>query len=152
MWMYRWVCESLAAPQASSSDAHLSAPLLQSEPSEPSAVYTLPLLRLAPFLFISLAHSHAHLFSLSLFLHSPSIFLQLPTVRLSFSRNLTLVCFPAWKTFIHLVLETDESLPFSFRLRPSQIQTVRISLRLRQALGVFTLLCHQTETGRQDEI
>lgn len=144
--MSMWVTRHYAAPRASHSDAHLSAPLLQSEPSEPSAVDTLPLLRLAPFLFISPAHSHAHLFSLSPFLRSPSIFLQLPTVQLSFSHNLTLVCFPAWKTFIHLVL------PFSFRLRPSQIQAVMISLRLRQALRVLTLLCHQTETGRREKI
>lgn len=62
--MNMWVRHHYSAPWALSSDAHLSASLQHTEPSEPSAVYTLPLLLLALSLFISLIHSHAHLFSL----------------------------------------------------------------------------------------
>lgn len=71
--MSMWVTHHYPASWASSSDAHLSALLLHTEPSEPSAVYTLPLLLLTLSLFISLTHSHAHLFSLRLpyFLHLP---------------------------------------------------------------------------------
>lgn len=56
------VCVShapLFSPWASSSDARLSAPLQQSEPSEPCAVYCLPLLPVAPSLFISLTLSRS---------------------------------------------------------------------------------------------
>lgn len=64
--MSMWVTHHYPVCWDSSSDARLSAPLLHTEPSEPNAVYTRPLLLFALSLFISLTHSHAHLFSLCL--------------------------------------------------------------------------------------
>lgn len=84
--MNMWVTHHYPAPWALSSDARLSAPLLHTEPSEPSAVYTLHLLLLALSLFISLTHSHAHLFSLRL---SLAFSLHLPPAPYSTSPFLT---------------------------------------------------------------
>lgn len=84
--MSMWVTHHYPVPWDSSSDAHLSAPLLQTEPSEPSAVYTLLLLLFALSLFISLTHSHAHLFSLRL---SLTFSLHLPLAPCSTSPFLT---------------------------------------------------------------
>lgn len=84
--MSMWVTHHYPVPWDLSSDAHLSALLLRTEPSEPSAVYTLLLLLFALSLFISLTHAHAHLFSPHL---SRTFSLHLPVAPCSTSPFLT---------------------------------------------------------------
>lgn len=122
-----WVRLHYSAPWALSSDAHLSASLQHTEPSEPSAVYTLPLLLLALSLFISLTHSNAHLFSLHC---SLAFSLHLPPAPYSTSLILT-----HSGSLVFLVFFSSLYNRASVCL-PLQIKTYSDSLRFRQILRV----------------
>lgn len=124
--MSMWVTHHYPAPWASFSDAHLSAPLLHTEPSEPSVVYTLPLLLLAPSLFISLTHSHAHLFSLRL---SLTFSLCLPPAPYSTSPFLTHSC-----SLVFLVFSLATLPPSLFITVPLCIYLCRSRLIQTQSL------------------
>lgn len=142
VWIYAWVCESrttIQSPWDPSSDAHLSAPLLQTEPSEPSAVYTLLLLLFSLCLVISLTHSHAHLFSLRL----PLTFsLRLPPAPCStspFLTHSTLSCVLSLFSLTNLPPSLFRTAPLCIylcRLSLIQTQTLSNSLRFCQTLRV----------------
>lgn len=137
--MSMWVTHHYPAPWASSSDAHLSALLLHTEPSEPSAVYTLPLLLLTLSLFISLTHSHAHLFSLRLsyFLSpSPSSSLQYISHSHALSLSCVLRLFSHELSSISLYNCTSTLCIYLCRSRLIQTQTVSAFIRFRQTLRV----------------
>lgn len=136
--MNMWVTHHYSAPWALSSDAHLSASPLHAEPSEPSAVYTLPLLLLALSLFISLTHSHAHLFALRRSLpFSP----HLPPA--PYSTSLILTHSASLVFFIFSLAAVPPSLfitaplcVYLCRCRRIQTETVSNSIRFRQTLRV----------------
>ena len=141
VWIYAWVCESRTTIQPPGLWVQMpifSAPLLHTEPSEPSAVYTLPLLLLALSLFISHTHSHAHLFSLRL---SLTFSLHLPPAPYSTSPFLT-----HSRSLVFLVFSLTTLPPSLFitvllciylcRSRLIQTQTVSNSIKFRQTLRV----------------
>lgn len=146
--MSMWVTHHYPVPWDSSSDAHLSAPLLQTEPSEPSAVYTLLLLLFALSLFISLTHSHAHLFSLRL---SLTFSLHLPPAPCStspFLTHSTLSCVLSILSLTNLPPSLFITAPLCIYLCRSsliQTQTVSNSIRFCQTLSVsgLSLLVHR---------
>lgn len=137
--MSMWVTHHYPVPWDSSSDAHLSAPLLRTEPSEPSAVYTLPLLLFALSLFVSLTHSHAHLFSLRL---SRTFSLHLPPAPCSTSPFLThsmLSCVLSpfsFTTFSPSLFITASLCIYLCRSSLIQTQTVSNSIQFCQTLRV----------------
>lgn len=133
IFMSMWVTHHYLVRWDSSSDSRLSASLLHTEPSEPSAVYTRLLLLFTLSLFISLSHSHAHPFSLCL---SLTFSLHLPPAPRStspFLTHSTLSC------VLHL---------FSLTVLPPSLfsyastSAKQLLLRLRQCLTAWGFVRH----------
>lgn len=148
VWMRGWVCAShhYAAPRSFEFlTPHLSASLQHTEPGEPSAVYTLPLLLLAPSLFISLAHSSCSSILPPSLLRPPSSFLR---QRLSVSRTLALSHFAAFLSHKPSSISPQNSFVFAaVEFKLALIQPLRQTFRVSFNLWDQT----KTQTGREED-